>query len=85
MRENNTIKEEIIKVLNKHPEGLTFSGIARKLNVHRHTLTKYIFELKGSGIIFVRNLGTLKLCYIKKNLLAELKEKELREEIMKAS
>ena len=85
MRENNTIKEEIIKVLDKHPEGLTFSGIARMLNVHRHTLTKYIYEMKGAGVVFVRDLGTLKLCYLKKRLPAEVREKELRKKIMKAS
>ncbi|MDI6826326.1 MAG: HTH domain-containing protein [Candidatus Aenigmarchaeota archaeon] len=78
MRENEAIKEEIIKVLDKHPEGLTFAGIARELNVHRHTLTKYIYELKGSGIIFVRDLGTLKLCYLKKRFLSEAKRKNLR-------
>ena len=85
MKENDRIKEEIVKVLDEHPEGLTFSGIARKLNVHRHTLTKYIYEMKGAGIVFVRDLGTLKLCYLKKGLLGVTKRKELREEIMKAS
>jgi len=75
MKQNNTIKEEIIKVLDKHPEGLTFSGIARILNVHRHTLTKYIYEMKGAGVVFVRDLGTLKLCYLRKRLLGEVKGK----------
>jgi len=60
------IKEKIVKVLSKHPEGLTFTQIAAEVGMHRHTITKYVYELKGEGIVFVRDLRTLKLCYLKK-------------------
>ena len=62
----NNIKEKLLNVLSDHPEGLTFTQIARELGMHRHTITKYIYELKGEGIVFVRDLKTLKLCYLKK-------------------
>ena len=61
------IKKKIIEVLSKHPEGLTFTQIAREVGMHRHTITKYVYELKGEGIVFVRDLKTLKLCYLKKH------------------
>ncbi len=60
------IKEKIIKLLINHPEGLTFSQIAQEVGMHRHTVTKYVYELKGEDIIFIRDLKTLKLCYLKK-------------------
>ena len=60
------IKEKIVGVLSKHPEGLTFTQVAVEVGMHRHTVTKYIYELKGEGTISIRNLGTLKLCYLKK-------------------
>jgi len=61
------IKDKIFKTLSKHNEGLTFSQIATQLGMHRHTITKYVYELKGEGIVFVRDLRTLKLCYLKKH------------------
>jgi len=60
------IKEKIIEVLSRHPEGLTFTQIAKEAGMHRHTVTKYVYELKGEGTILVRDLKTLKLCYLKK-------------------
>jgi DNA-binding IclR family transcriptional regulator len=61
------IKEKIIEVLSKHPEGLTFTQIAKEVGMHRHTITKYIYELKGEGKVSIRDLKTLKLCYLKKH------------------
>ena len=63
MARKNT-KEKIIKTLSKHPEGLTFAQISRDIGMHRNTVTKYIYELSGANIIQVRDLGTLKLCYL---------------------
>lgn len=59
-------KDKIELILKQHPEGLTFTQIAVEVGMHRHTVTKYIYELRGEGTISIRNLGTLKLCYLKK-------------------
>jgi DNA-binding IclR family transcriptional regulator len=60
------IKYKIVRSLEKHPEGLTFTQIAVEVGMHRHTITKYVYELKGEGKISIRDLRTLKLCYLKK-------------------
>lgn len=62
------IKDRILKNLSKHPEGLTITQIAKEIGSNRHTITKYIYELEGADIIFMRDLKTLKLCYLKKHL-----------------
>ncbi len=73
----NKVREKIIKLLSKHPEGLTFAQVSREIGMHRNTVTKYLYELSGAGIVKIRDLKTLKLCYLadKKdasNLLKEL-------------
>jgi len=55
----------IIKLLKEHPEGLTTVEIARMLGSHRHTITKYIYQLVGEGLINQRKIGSAKLCYLK--------------------
>ncbi len=59
------IKERIIEILKKHPEGLTIIELSRILGVHRHTLTKYVYQLIGEGLIYQRKVGTAKLCYLR--------------------
>jgi DNA-binding transcriptional ArsR family regulator len=58
------IKEKIIKLLQEHPEGLTVKDIAQALQVSRITTTKYIFELKGEGLITRRRVGSAILHYL---------------------
>ena len=60
----NKVREKIIKLLSKHPEGLTFAQISREIGMHRNTITKYIYELSGAGVLQIRDMGTLKLCYL---------------------
>jgi DNA-binding IclR family transcriptional regulator len=60
------IKEKILKLLSEHAEGLTFTQIAVEVGMHRHTVTNYVHELRGEGKISIRDLKTLKLCYLKK-------------------
>jgi len=60
----NNVSKKIVKLLSKHPEGLTFAQISRQIGMHRNTITKYIYELSGAGVIQIRDLKTLKLCYI---------------------
>jgi hypothetical protein len=55
----------IINILRKNPDGLTLTSIAELTGLHRHTATKYIYELKGAGVINERDVGPAKLCYLK--------------------
>ena len=59
------IKEEIIRILESHPEGLTIQNLSDWIGVSRHTVIKYIFELKGSGVIYRRRVGSATLHYLK--------------------
>lgn len=58
------VKKNIIGVLRKHPEGLTFLDVAKLVHLHRHTVTKYIYELTGEKKIIQRKVGPATLCYI---------------------
>src|SRR3989338_5000609 len=64
--ENNNVKDHILKILNKHPEGLTISQIAKEVGMHRHSIVKYIYELTGEKKIIQRKIGPATLCYIYK-------------------
>lgn len=64
MNDENHVKSKIKKVLLDHPEGLHILGIAKLVGVHRHTVTKYIHELIGAGVIYQREIGTVKICYL---------------------
>ena len=64
MNENH-FKERIVEVLRKHPEGLTTVDIAKLIGSHRHTVTKYIYQMVGEGAIYQRSIGAAKLCYLK--------------------
>ncbi|MEM5812216.1 MAG: hypothetical protein QW286_00720, partial [Candidatus Aenigmatarchaeota archaeon] len=66
----------IINVLRKHPDGLTLTSIAQLTGLHRHTATKYVYELKGAGIINERDVGSAKLCYLREGF-SKTEEKKL--------
>jgi predicted transcriptional regulator len=59
------VKEEIVRILKTHPEGLTVQALSDMIGVSRHTIIKYIFELKGSGIVYRRRVGSATLHYLK--------------------
>ena len=61
------MENKIIQHLKKNPQGLMISEIADALNVHRSTVTKYIYRLEGMGIIKIREIGIAKLCYLNEN------------------
>jgi len=63
------IKEEIVRILENHPEGLTIQALSKRIGVSRHTVTKYVLELKGSGVIYRRRVGSATLHYLKSLLL----------------
>jgi len=59
------IKQKVIVVLSKHPEGLIVNEISNLLGIHRHTLTKYIYQLVGEQLIYQRKIGSAKLCCLR--------------------
>ena len=64
----NDFRKKIIGLLSKHPHGLTILEIANSLDINRNTITKYIYELSGAGVITQRKVSTAKLCLLTKYL-----------------
>lgn len=64
----------IIEALKLNPEGLTLLSLAQVTGLHRHTCRKYIDELVGTDVVFQRDVGAAKLCYLNKKI--ENKEQE---------
>lgn len=60
------LKARIMKILERHQEGITILDISKILGVNRNTVTKYIYELSGAGMITQRKVGTAKLCFLAK-------------------
>lgn len=85
MKSNNLIREKIVKLLRKHPEGLPILEIAELVGAHRHTVTKYVYELIGADVIRIRRIGTAKVCILKNKYIERMKEerilKKLRERV----
>ena len=61
------IKQWILQTLEKHKEGLTISDLARLLDTHRQTVTKYVLVLEALGRIHRRRIGAVTLHYLKKD------------------
>lgn len=62
----NNFKGRIVELLRQNPDGLTILGIAKALNMHRHTASKYVSELIKEKKIVQRTVGPAKLCYLKR-------------------
>jgi DNA-binding IclR family transcriptional regulator len=62
----NKVEERIVEALKENPEGLTIVEVAKKLKIHRHTASKYIYGLARAGVIRQRKLGVVSLCYLKR-------------------
>jgi len=63
MSDKNGVKNRILKILKKHPEGLTILDISNEVGMSRHGVTKYVYQLLGEKKISQREVGTAKLCY----------------------
>jgi predicted ArsR family transcriptional regulator len=57
-------KNKILELLKKHPDGLTIADISKELGLHRQTVTKYVFELRGAEIVRTRTVGPATLIYL---------------------
>jgi biotin operon repressor len=66
LKRKNDVKKRVIEILKEHPEGLTTVDISKYVGMSRHSVTKYIYQLLGEGTIFQREVGTAKLCYLKR-------------------
>jgi hypothetical protein len=52
-------------------------SIAELTGLHRHTSTKYIHELIGAGVLYQREIGPARLCYLKEEIKDEKQERKL--------
>ncbi|MBI2547601.1 MAG: hypothetical protein HYW23_04120 [Candidatus Aenigmarchaeota archaeon] len=62
----NNFRERILELLKSRPDGLTILDISIQLRANRNTITKYIYELSGAGVINQRRIGVAKLCSLSK-------------------
>lgn len=83
MKDKNSVKEKIRKVLLEHPEGLSILEIAELVGMHRHTVTKYVYQMFGSGEIYQRDVGPAKLCYLKERFVENVREGAILEKMRK--
>lgn len=67
----NSIEEDIIKLLEKHPEGMKINDISISLKIPRQTISKYVYALKIAGFVDYREFGRSKICF----LLRKMKRK----------
>ena len=58
-------KEAVVRLLRKDTDGLTVIELARSLHFSRNTVAVVLAELKGAGLIRVREVGRAKLNYWK--------------------
>lgn len=62
-REKDT-REKIVEALSQNSDGLTILDVARHVGAHRHTVTKYIYELVGANVVKMRKISSAKVCYL---------------------
>ena len=61
----SSVRDKILVLLKKHPQGLTILEISELLGVSRITIAKYVYGLTVEGLIKQRQIGPAKLCYLK--------------------
>ena len=66
-KESEKIKSRLVSILKDHPQGLTIKELSDMIKLHRQTITKYIFELKGAGLVHRRRVGSATLHYLIKS------------------
>jgi DNA-binding transcriptional ArsR family regulator len=70
------VKRITLSILKNHPEGLTIRSLSEIIGMHRQTITKYILELKGSGIVYRRKVGSATLHYLRKNYNGKIEKSD---------
>ena len=61
------IKEKILKLLKKYPNGLPIGEISKRLGIHRNTVSKYVFALKEAGLLECKKIGPFKVFFLREN------------------
>ncbi|MFH1623058.1 MAG: hypothetical protein ABIA12_00860, partial [Candidatus Aenigmatarchaeota archaeon] len=74
----NYIRERMVELLEAHPEGMTILGVAQALKLNRNTVTKYVYELSGAGVVVQRKIGSAKLCFVPKPHAAKAAIKNMK-------
>lgn len=69
-------KENILKTLEEHPEGLTIKALSEIIGAHRQTITKYVLILEKDGKIYRRRIGSAVLNYAKEKFYEILENKK---------
>ena len=59
------VRQLIVSVLKKHPEGLTVEELSKLADVNRVTLSKYLYGLLVEAKVKQRKVGAAKLTYLK--------------------
>ncbi len=77
------IKNKILALLRRNPEGLTILKIASLVGVHRNTIPRYLYELKGEEKVRIREVGPAKLFYLNHKLVKRVSEDEVIEKLRK--
>jgi DNA-binding transcriptional ArsR family regulator len=60
-------KKKLLVLAGKHPEGLTIEDLSKMMGAHRQTVSKYLLWLEGAGFIYMRRIGAVTLCYLKRD------------------
>ena len=60
-------RDRLVEILKEHPEGLTIEELSKITTSHRQTVTKYLSWLEGADLVFMRRIGAVTLCYLKKD------------------
>ena len=58
-----TKKEQVTKLLKENTDGISILEIAKILKISRNSVPVILAELKGEGIIRIREIGRVKLHY----------------------
>jgi len=75
---NGNLKKRILSILRENPEGLTMLNIAKLVGVHRNTIARYLYEMKGEESVVIRQIGPAKLFYLNDSSLRGTEKRILK-------
>lgn len=58
------IKQKTLEILKTNNQGVTIEDLSKSIGANRQTVTKYVLEMKGAGIITRRRAGSATLHYL---------------------